>query len=82
MAAPGRLTAVLLLPVIHAMQGTIITLWRRTNDAFALRKSGVAQALLWVKSVALCNKRPPVDVRYVPLSDRDCLALRYVAMGQ
>jgi hypothetical protein len=33
----------------------------------------------WVKSVAVCNKRPPVDVRYVPLSDGDCVAQQYVA---
>jgi hypothetical protein len=45
----------------------------------APRNSKLCQ--LWVKSVALCNRRPPVDVRYVPVSDRDCVALQYVAKG-
>jgi hypothetical protein len=39
-------------------------------------------ARLRVKSVALCNSRPSVDVRHVPLSDRDRVAPQYVAMGQ
>jgi hypothetical protein len=35
-----------------------------------------------VKSVALSKRRPLLDFRYCPVSDRDCVAQQYVAKGQ
>src|SRR5258706_4220892 len=39
------------------------------------------QSRLWVKSVALFNRRLPVNFRYAPVSDRDRAAVQYVAKG-
>ena len=46
----------------------------------------VARLVLFVRfgvtSVALCNSRLSVNFRYAPVSDRDRVAVQYVAKGQ
>ena len=47
----------------------------------ATHRLQIARGLLWVTSVALCNKRRPIDFRYAPLATKVAWRLQYVANG-
>ena len=45
------------------------------------RRKGRARAANWVTSVALCNRRRPVDFRYAPFATEDAWRCNMSRMG-